>query len=972
MSGAFPDNRLDGLWEWHPRRDELIVNGRWREIQGLPADPCPRTSAADWRRRLHPDDRSMLENGLRELLEGQREEHEVDVRVRHEDGHWIWVLHRSRVTRLGTDSAPYLYGTLQDITRRKRQESTLRESEHFLGRVGQIAGVGGWQIDLLERRVTWSDETCRLHGRAIGHEPTYEEAMCYFAPSTRRRIRRSMRQAIDTGGTFDLEVPLIRADGDRITIRLIGSADYRNDLPVRVSGAVQDVTDHALRRLTVLGDSHRALERVNERLSLATESGGIGIWDFDVVSGEFVWDEHMYPLYGLNPETSEVITGEHWLELVHPEDRAMVGQAARDAIVLEDGPRELTFRIISAEGYERELYGTARVIRDETGRVVRMVGTNQDITESRRVAAELARQHEILRVTLRSIGDGVITTDPEGHVMWMNPVAETMVGWRVDEAIGRPLTEVFRIVDEETRERAPNPVRVCLDEDRIAGLEGDAVLISRDGQRRWIEDSAAPIRSDEGELFGAVLVFHDVTEQRSIANEMTWRATHDELTGLANRAEFERALTRLHAGCAQDDEHHALLFIDLDRFKIVNDTCGHAAGDQLLRQVSRMLARTVRSCDMLVRLGGDEFAIILERCGLERAADVAQEICGLMDEYRFVHEGQRFRIGTSVGLVPIDGSWPDAAAIIRAADSACYAAKESGRNRVHRWCETDLSLHARRAQTRWATRLETALDEDGFELHAQRIGPLGARSPTADADALDAEEPADDRHAEILIRLRDEGRAPVLPGAFLPAAERFNLIDRIDQWVLGRVIDWLRTHRDRLDVDTLWINLSGQSFGDRRFQEDTLERLRAAGEEVCASLCFEITETAAVTNLDEAAVFVRELRALGVRVALDDFGAGASSFGYLKSLPVDYLKIDGQFVRHLTEDPLDAAAVRCFAEVARVMQVKTVAEFVETPEVLDRLREIGVDFVQGWLLHEPAPIEELLHGPELPALADSA
>ena len=874
-------------------------------------------------------------------------------------------MHRGRTSEIGSGEPFAVRGTLQDITERKRQEARLRESEDFLGRVGQIAGVGGWQIDLLTQHVAWSDETRRIHAVAAGYEPSFLEALDFYTPTARPVIRACVEKAIASGESFDVELPMIRADGDRITVRCIGSVEYREGRPIRLGGAIQDVTDHALRRLDALGESHRELERVNERLSLATESGGIGIWDFDVISGEFVWDEHMFPVYGLSPDADVEMNAERWMAFVHPDDRERVLAVTREAIIDPDGPRELAFRIVTAQGRERDLVGTARVVRDESGRAIRLVGTNRDVTESHRMTREIERQHEILQVTLRSIGDGVITTDPLGNVVWMNPVAEAMVGWSAARARGRPLVEVFHIVDE-THERAPDPVKTCLGEDRITGRAGDTILISRDGTRRWVEDSVAPIRSDDGEVFGDILVFHDVTEQRSIANEMAWRANHDELTGLANRARFETALERLHARALETDERHALLFIDLDRFKIVNDTCGHAAGDQLLRQVSRMLSRTVRSRDLLARLGGDEFAIVLEHCDIERAVEVAQEICDLMDEYRFQHEDERFRVGTSIGLVTIEASWPDAGTIVPAADSSCYAAKENGRNRVHVWCETDHAMHERRSQTKWATRLEAALDDDGFELYAQRIGALGT---LPDGASNDPDGSSENTHAEVLLRLRDGDASPVLPGAFLPAAERFNLVNRIDQWVLGNVLSWLRRHRGHLDVGTLWINISGQSLGDSRFQHDALERLRDAGRELCGALCFEITETAAVTNLAEAASFIGELRALGVRVALDDFGAGASSFGYLKSLPVDYLKIDGQFVRDLIDDPLDAAAVRCFAEVAQVMNVKTVAEFVETPEVLSQLREIGVDFVQGWLLHEPSPIDELLDGERAASLA---
>ena len=959
MHSVLPDDSLDGLWEWLPDDDTLIVNARWREIHALPSDADERLRGACWLARVHPEDRGALEEGLRALLEGRIDLHEIDVRLRREDDTWVWVMHRGRTSRIGSGEPFMVCGTLQDITERKRQEALLRESEDFLGRVEHIAGVGGWQLDLLTQCVTWSDETRRIHAVAAGYEPSFLEALDFYPPGARQVVGACMDKAIASGESFDVELPMIRADGNRITVRCIGSVEYRDGRPVRLSGAIQDVTDHVLRHLDALRESHRELERVNERLSLATESGGIGIWDFDVVRGEFVWDEHMFPIYGLSPDDGIEMSGERWLSFVHPDERERVLGITREAITSPDGPRELAFRIVTAQGCERDLVGTARVVRDETGRVIRLVGTNRDITESNRMTREIERQHEILQVTLRSIGDGVITADPSGNVVWMNPVAEAMAGWSAARARGRPLAEVFHIVDEKSGERVPDPVRTCLDEDRITGLASDAILVSRDGTRRWIEDSVAPIRGDDGEVFGAVLVFRDVTEQRSIANEMAWRANHDELTGLVNRAHFEKTLKRLHGRAPETGERHALMLIDLDRFKIVNDTCGHAAGDQLLRQVSRMLSRTVRSRDMVARLGGDEFAIVLEHCEIERAARIAQEICDLMDEYRFQHDGERFRIGTSIGLVMIDAVWPDTEAIVRAADVSCFAAKESGRNRVHVWRETDSAVHERRSQTRWATRLESALEDDGFELYAQRIGALDR---LFDEASNDPDGSGENTHAEILLRLRDGDASPVLPGAFLPVAERFNLIDRIDRWVIGNVLSWLHRHRGHRDVGTLWVNISGQSLGDSRFQHDTLQRLSEAGRELCGALCLEISETAAVTNLAEAASFIGKLRALGVRVALDGFGAGASSFGYLRSLPVDYLKIDGQFVRDLTVDPLDAAAVRCFAEVAQVMNARTVAEFVETPEVLSQLRQIGVDFVQGWLLHEPAPIDELLDG----------
>jgi EAL domain-containing protein (putative c-di-GMP-specific phosphodiesterase class I) len=317
-----------------------------------------------------------------------------------------------------------------------------------------------------------------------------------------------------------------------------------------------------------------------------------------------------------------------------------------------------------------------------------------------------------------------------------------------------------------------------------------------------------------------------------------------------------------------------------------------------------------------------------------------------MDEFRFVHEGRRFRIGASVGLVPIDSRWPSQAVLLQAADTACYAAKEAGRNRVHVWFDTDQAMRAREGQTQWGSRLESALDEGGFVLYAQQIQSI--------------QNPSSGLHCEVLLRLREPDGTIIAPGSFLPAAERFHMASRIDRWVVRSVFEWLASEGGSpTDIETIAVNLSGQSIGDRAFHRFVVQLL----EEIpidARKLCFEITETAAITNLADATAFIESIRLLGMRVALDDFGAGASSFGYLKNLPVDYLKIDGQFVRDINVDELDMAAVRCFKEVAKVVGVQTIAEFVETGEILDSIRDIGIDYAQGYLFHRPEPMSDLV------------
>ena len=678
------------------------------------------------------------------------------------------------------------------------------------------------------------------------------------------------------------------------------------------------------------------------RFRALSEASPLGVFATDPRGACTYTNERWQEIYGLTLAQS---LGAGWAATLHPDDQARVVSDLRQS-AREQREFSMEYRILHPQTQLRHLHARARAVLGPDRDVVGYVGSVEDVTERRQLAAQLAEQHELLRVTLQSIGDAVITTDARGDVVWLNPVAERMTGWTSAEARGRPSVQVFHIVNEENRQLAESPVVICLAQQSASGLASRTLLVSRDGHEYGIEDSAAPIRNAAGHVLGVVLVFHDVTEQRRMTGEMSYRATHDALTGLVNRVEFETRLRRVLRKAQEDKSAHALMYIDLDQFKLVNDACGHAVGDELLQQVSKLLFSAVRDRDTLARLGGDEFGVILEHCTAEQAQRVAQQICDRMDDFRFVHDGRRFRIGTSIGLVPVDSRWATTELILQAADTSCYAAKEAGRNRVHAWFDTDQAMRARHGEMQWTTRIEQALDEDRFVLYAQRIEALG--------DA------AQGLHAEVLLRMRAADGALVPPGAFLPAAERFHLASRIDRWVLARSIAWMKRMTTPNELVTLSVNLSGQSVGDRAFHRWAIEVLSEAGDPICRRLCLEITETAAVTNLADAAVFIEQVRAVGVRVALDDFGAGASSFGYLKSMPVDFLKIDGQFIRDLVTDPLNEAAVRCFAEVARVVGMKTVAEFVDKPEVLARLRVIGVDYAQGFLLHRPEPIDALL------------
>ncbi|QJC57952.1 Cyclic di-GMP phosphodiesterase PdeB [Polaromonas vacuolata] len=828
----------------------------------------------------------------------------------------------------------------RDISQRKNFEEQLRKNKLFLDRTGSMAGVGGWEVDLVANTVYWSDEICRIHGEEPGYAPSFDGAIHYYALDSRSVITNAIDSAISTGKGWDLELQLIRKDGALIWVRAIGSVEFELTKPIRLIGAFQEITETVKTR--------QLIANIHERmLQLTKTAGGVGVWEYDVLKHTLVWDELMYRLCGVEQDdtlSARALSSRH----LHPDDRKIIKNKFQTAIINAQ-QYDAEFRIIWTDKSVHTIKTLGHVERDATGAAQRVIGVSWDVTHEREIEAVLVEQNELLRITMQSIGDAVITTNAKGEVTWLNPVAERMTGWGALEAHGCPLKKVFHIIDEQTRLPLKNPIETYLQQDQIVCLLNHTLLISRKGIKFGIEHSAAPIRNAQGVALGAVVVFRDVTEQRRLASEMKHRATHDELTGLFNRGEFDDRLSRLLEKSSEDGSIHTLLYIDLDEFKLVNDACGHTIGDQLLKQISSLMGAVIRDCDTLARLGGDEFGIILEHCSGEQAQRVAQQVCDHIGEFRLHHDGKRFRVSSSIGLVELSHTFTSTISVMQAADTCCYAAKEGGRNRIHTWIDNDQAIKERRHEMQWTSRIEQALDEDRFVLYAQRLHSL-----EADTQGI---------HAEVLLRMLDNNGSIISPAAFLPAAERFHLASRIDRWVLNRSIAWLKALGSDSPIQLLAINLSGQSVGDMAFHRSVMEYLVTLPATLCKRLCFEITETAAVTNLAAAALFIEQVRALGISVALDDFGAGASSFGYLKRLRVDYLKIDGQFITNLLDDALDDVAVRCFVDLAKVMNIKTIAEYVDKAPVLERIKELGVDYAQGFFLHKPEPINFLLKSP---------
>ncbi len=605
--------------------------------------------------------------------------------------------------------------------------------------------------------------------------------------------------------------------------------------------------------------------------------------------------------------------------------------------------KNFEYRLRRKDGTEIVVLENARAVCDEDGKIVAHEGTITDITERKRAETRIFEEKERAQVTLQSIGDGVITADAEGRIDYINPVAQDLTGWDMRSAKGMPVSDIMTIVNEHTRATVENPVIRCLKEGRVITLAEHSVLITRSGDEVPIQDSAAPIRDRIGNIIGSVMVFHDTSKESRLFRQLSYQASHDSLTGLINRSEFEnRLVSSFDALKSNPEQSHALLYLDLDQFKVVNDTFGHTAGDELLRQLAETVQQQIRSSDVFARLGGDEFGILLERCSEQKAMDVAEAIRNSVEGYRFEWQDAFTTIRVSIGVVMVTSDVKDVASLMSSADVACYSAKDMGRNQVHLYKGGDASL--RHEEMKWVSRITSAVEEERLELFYQPIIGINDRSGHGRG------------HYELLLRMRDESGQIVSPNAFIPSAERYNLMSTLDRWVIHKALAELADTSNEDEARyTLSINLSGTSLSEDRFLEYVVEEL---GKQRLpkGAICFEITETAAISNLTRVIHFMQELKKLGCKFSLDDFGSGLSSFTYLKNLPVDYLKIDGQFVSNVVDDSVDESMVKAISEVGHAMGIETIAERVETKQVLDKLGLLGVQFAQGYYIARPSSV----------------
>lgn len=567
----------------------------------------------------------------------------------------------------------------------------------------------------------------------------------------------------------------------------------------------------------------------------------------------------------------------------------------------------------------------------------------RDVSERRRAEEALRRASARLEHVVSASPTVIYSRDPGPGmpVTFISSNVHELLGYHADQLLAAGnLWDQLMHPDDRSRFRHDLD---CTAAHHPASCEYR--LRHRDGSWRWIRDTVRLICDAEGQPVELVGSWLDNTEAQWLAEQLTHQASHDALTGLDNRRVFEQRLQRALESARDQYAEHALFYLDLDQFKVINDTCGHLAGDDLLRQLARVLQGRVRKQDVLARLGGDEFGVLMEYCSLPDALRVANSLCRAVNDFRFAWDEKTFRLGISIGVVAINSASDSFSGVLSAADSACYAAKDAGRNRVHLYTEDDAELAQRQGEMQWVARINQALEENRFQLAFQPIVPVHCA--------------AKGYHYELLLRMEGESGQILMPGAFLPAAERYHLVAKLDQWVVGTALDWLSSHPQHLDHLALCaINLSGHSLGDEYLLDYLADRL-SHQPALAEKLCFEVTETAAIANLSSALHFIQTLKNLGCRFALDDFGSGLSSFAYLKKLPVDFLKIDGLFVEDIVSDPVSLAMVNSINEIGHVMGMETIAEFVKNDQILAHLRAIGVNYAQGYGIGKPRPLAEL-------------
>jgi diguanylate cyclase (GGDEF)-like protein/PAS domain S-box-containing protein len=811
-----------------------------------------------------------------------------------------------------------------------------RKSQTFFAHARQLAHLAYWELDLKSGALSWSDDAYTLFGLAPGTPLSGSAVMGAIYWSDRNLFQRAIRDALAGKPAINREFRVVHPDGSIHVLRDSGEVVTDSDgEKSHMLGVMYDITGQLAaeeKSKSAFAELRRILDNMQDTYYRADPAGRLTLVSPSMTS-----------LLGYPPDKCIGMRISDLYTATRHGASFLLDLNTHGGTL-----RNYQIQMRHSDGRSVWVSVNAQFIHNEKKKVIGIEGTIRDITQLRQAEQALYKERERALVTLHSIADGVITTTSEGRIQFINPTAERLLGIQAADAAGLPYLDVLKLVDSDTGQPLGDIVRQCVHYDGdTTSHTHEGQLIAHDGERYHLKINAAPMRDLLGHMVGAVLVIHDITEVMGMASQLNYQANHDILTGLKNRRVFEKRVEEAIRHAQQRNETHALFYMDLDQFKVVNDTCGHMAGDELLQQVAHLMEQKIRDADVLARLGGDEFGVLLESCPVEKALAIAEGIRSSLRDYRFHWQDKTFELGVSIGLVPIVAESGNLADVLSAADAACYVAKDSGRNRIHTYQPDDDAVAKRHGEMEWVHRLNHAFDEDRFLLYAQAVAHVGGDRMIS--------------HYEVLLRMTDERGQVIPPGAFIPAAERYNLMPAIDRWVIRKTMEMMREAQGDLVFPPVEcaINLSGQSLCDEHFLEYVVDLFDETGIP-CESVCFEITETAAVANLSRATRFISILKNMGCSFALDDFGSGLSSFGYLKRLPIDYLKIDGSFVRDMVVDQVDRAMVASINQIGHVMKLKTIAEFAENEGVLMALERVGVDYAQGMAIAAPRPLRDVL------------
>jgi diguanylate cyclase (GGDEF)-like protein/PAS domain S-box-containing protein len=827
-----------------------------------------------------------------------------------------------------------IYGIYRDITARRQAEALLAQSEEKYRTIVEAMEDGYFEVDLAGN-LTFFNQALP---RTLDRRPEELEGLNnreFMDPATARTVFEAFHRVYQTGEfnpgfSWQLRTP----DGSTKYLETsVALMRDRSGQPRGFRGILRDATE----RITAM----RALRESQLAFQVMAENTGQLVYDYNLENDSIRWLGAIELVLGLDTDQTRLFSIEDWARQIHPDDRDQCVRVLEQSNLT--GTRyHVQYRFRRSDGHYFPVEDIGSYLRDREGRPYRMIGTMADISQRKEQELALFNAKELAEITLNAIGDGVIRIDTDGRVEYLNPSARRLLDMD-DKAIdGRPINCFIRLGSDDSTAPTDDLIQKCLAGEKLQLEEGQAWLCCHGGTQRTIDLSASPIRDSDGKTMGAVLAFSDISEQLEIRRQMAYQAEHDALTGLGNRYRFETEANRLIADSTKTGRMHTLLYMDLDQFKIVNDTCGHYAGDQLLCRLSELISEQVRRNDLLVRLGGDEFGLLLADCDTEEALRIAGDIIRVVNQFEFVWDRQNFSVGISIGVVALAGQ-TDSTSLLKAADRACYAAKDQGRNRFHIYRRDDDELLRRSGQLRAAADVDAAIREDRFELYYQRI-----------VNIQDNEDPG---HHEILLRMRGRAGELIGPARFIAGAERYGKMAALDGWVVDKVFATIAGLKaaGMIPANVRYsINLSGATINDPDFHDTIGRKLEKTGIDP-ANICFEITENSAITHFRSAARFLQRMRTLGCKIMLDDFGSGLSSFTYLKMLPVDYLKIDGSLVRDIANNEFDLAIIRAIQNVAVAFGIPVIAERVETRAVLDKLREIGIEYAQGFYLHRPEP-----------------